>query len=113
MRTTVHAHDAARLEARTIETATPIFAAPLALGCAVALLAYSVFQLAHAAGYPLVRVEPGAIPLFVRWRACALIGSLAAVPASASGARQFVAQLAAWVTMIACAAVALVVIVAP
>jgi hypothetical protein len=94
-------------------TAVPGRATAVALGFAVALLVYSTLQIAEAAGHPLMRVGTDAIPLFARWRAGALVGSFATLFATASGARRWVARLAAWTTIAACAALVVVIVVAP
>ena len=93
--------------------AAPALAASIGLGSAVALLVYSVVQLAQAAGHPLLAIDADAIPLFARWRAAALIGSLAALLAAVSGAHRWIARLAAWTALAAVAALVLVVIFAP
>jgi hypothetical protein len=102
-----------RLADEPDHTATSLFAAPAALGSAVALLAYATIQLAQAAGHPWVRIEADTIPLFARWRVAALIGLLTALLSSALIDRRSVATLTGWCATIASVALVLVVIVAP
>ena len=64
-----------RFREETQAAAAPALAASIGLGSAVALLVYSVVQLAQAAGHPLLAIDADAIPLFARWRAAALPGT--------------------------------------
>jgi hypothetical protein len=102
-----------RLADERDQRAAALLAAPAALGGAVALLAYSMFQLAQASGHPWGRIDADTIPLFARWRAAALVGLTTAVVSSAFVDRRSVATLTAWCAIIASVALVLVVIVAP
>src|SRR5258706_2325172 len=87
--------------------------ASIALGAAVALLAYALFQMAAASGMSLPQMEPGGIPLFARWCMAGSMGLLAAITSCPASGDQDVSRLARWAATAACAATAVVVVLAP
>jgi hypothetical protein len=87
--------------------------AAITVGWATALLTYSVMQLAHAGGWEIIRVEPDDIPLFIRWRAALILGSIGAIGCWALPAPVLSPKFAAYAVFVACLALLIVVAFAP
>lgn len=85
----------------------------IAVGWATGLLTYDVLQLASAAGWPIVKVDPRAISLFVRWRGAMLVGVMGAVATRAISDHELASKIASWAVSLACFTLLLVVVFAP
>ena len=76
----------------------------IAVGSATGLLTYEVLQLASAAGWATVKVDPDAVPLFFRWRAAMITCAMGSAVTWAIRDRVLASKLAEWAISAACVA---------